>query len=122
MVDAIYTQEKLLHYWQDQVQLLAKDTQIRHQTKEIDDKNGNTLWMESIRREMRENRVALKNYEGNVEDFIGYEELTGHLKFHVKLGQTFRRKLIFVTNRNLVETPSCITYCTILPGTSFEFY
>ena len=35
MVGAIYTKEKALNHWKDQVKLLAKDTQIRPQSPKI---------------------------------------------------------------------------------------
>jgi hypothetical protein len=41
--------------------------------------------------EMKNVRIAFEEYDGNLEELIGYEEITGHLVFDVKLGENFRR-------------------------------
>ena len=63
---------------------------------------------------MRENNVTFDTYEGNVEDIIEYEELTGHLIFDMKLRETYRIKVRFLANGNLVETSSCTKYSTVV--------
>eukprot|EP00978_Attheya_sp_CCMP212_P028576 scaffold99084_cov45-Attheya_sp.AAC.1 len=62
------------------------------EAKEIDLENGDTQWMDSVRLEMKNVRIAFEEYDGNPEELIGYEEITGHLVFDVKLGENFRRK------------------------------
>ena len=64
--------------------------------------------------EMKNNRVAFETYEGKVEDLIGYEEISAHLIFDVKLSENFRRKARFVADGHLVETPASITYSTVV--------
>ena len=64
--------------------------------------------------EIRNNRCAFEKYEGNTSELVAYEEITGHLIFDVKLSEHFRRKVMFVADRNLVETPVSITYSTVV--------
>ena len=40
------------------------------EAKLIDAENGNTLWQDGITMEMKNNRIAFQEYEGNPEEFI----------------------------------------------------
>ena len=42
------------------------------EAQEVDTQNGNTLWMDSIRLEMTNNRIAFETYEGDVKDLVVY--------------------------------------------------
>jgi hypothetical protein len=44
---------------------------------EIDRGVGNTLWMEAIRQEMQNVRVAFEEYSGEPNALIGYTQITG---------------------------------------------
>ena len=81
---------------------------------EIDAENGNTLWADVIGLEMKNSRVAFEEYDGKIEDLVAYEQISGHLIFDVKLSENFQRKSIFVANGHLVETPSSVTYSTVV--------
>ena len=63
---------------------------------------------------MKNNRVAFETFKGNPSELIGYEEITGHLIFDVKLSENFRWKARFVADGHLVETPASITYSTVV--------
>lgn len=84
--------------------------------KRIDAANGNTLWMDAIRLEMKNLMVAFQEYEGNPEDLIakGFNKITGHLVFDVKLGENFRRKARFCADGHKVATPASITYSSVV--------
>ena len=43
-----------------------------------------------------------------------HTEITGNLIFDVKLSENFRRKVRFVADGHLFETPASITYSTLL--------
>jgi len=58
--------------------------------KHIDEKNNNRMWQDAIDEERLNSRVAFEAYDGKVEDLIGYEEITGHFVFDVKLSENFR--------------------------------
>ena len=81
---------------------------------EIDAENGNTLWADAIELEMKNNRVDFEEYDGKIEDLVAYEQISGHLIFDVKLSENFRRKVRFVADGHLVETPASVTYSTVV--------
>ena len=81
---------------------------------EIDAKNGITLWADAIELEMNNNRVAFEENDGKIKDLVAYEHISGHLIFDVKLSVKFRRKVRFVADGHLVETPASVTYITVL--------
>jgi hypothetical protein len=58
---------------------------------EIDQEAGNTLWMDAIKLEMKNVRVAFEDFDGDPNSLVGYTQITGHLVFDVKLGENFRR-------------------------------
>ena len=64
--------------------------------------------------EMTNNRCAFEHYEGNTSELIAYEDITGHLIFDVKLSDNFRRKVRFVADGHIFETPASITYITLI--------
>ena len=84
------------------------------EAKRIDTENGDTFWQDAITMEMKNNRIAFETYEGNPEELIGYEEITGHLIFDVKLSENFRRKARFVADGHQVESPPSVTYSTVV--------
>ena len=85
-----------------------------HEARIIDAENRNTMWQDAIDQEMKNNWIGFQTYDGNPEDLIGYEEITAHLIFDVKLSENFRRKARYVANGHLVETPASITYSTVV--------
>lgn len=84
------------------------------EAEEIDDENGNTLWMDSVRLEMKNVMVAFEKFEGDVNDLKGYDEITGHLIFDVKLAENFRRKARFVADGHKTKHPNAVTYSTVV--------
>jgi hypothetical protein len=84
------------------------------EAKEIDDENGNTLWMDAVRLEMTNNRVAFEEYEGNPEELVGYTEITGHMVFDIRLGENFRRKARFCADGHKTGAPASVTYSTVV--------
>lgn len=84
------------------------------EAKLIDEENGNTLWMDAIRTEMRDVRIAFEEYEGDVSSLVGYQEITGHLVFDVKLGENFRRKARYCADGHKTQTPAAVTYSTVV--------
>ena len=64
--------------------------------------------------EMKNNRCDLEHYEGSTSELVSYKEITGHLIFNVKLSENSRRKVRFVADGHLVETPASIAYITVV--------
>lgn len=84
------------------------------EAQEIDAENGDTMWMDAVRLEMKNNRSAFEEYDGNVDELIGYQEITGHIIFDIKLGENFRRKARFVADGHKTETTVSVTYSTVV--------
>lgn len=55
----------------------------------IEEGNGNTLWQDDVKSEMKEIISSLEEHEGPVKDLRGFVCITGHLIFDVKLGENF---------------------------------
>jgi len=84
------------------------------EAKAIDEENGNTLWQDAIKEEMKNNRVAFETYNGKIEDLVGYKEITGHVVYDVKLAENFRRKARFCADGHKLETPAFLTCSTVV--------
>ena len=80
----------------------------------IDEANGNSLWMDAVRLEMKNVRIAFEKHEGKISDLDDYQEITGHLVFDVKLGENFRRKARYCADGHKTEAPSAITYSSVV--------
>ncbi|KAI2502045.1 Reverse transcriptase (RNA-dependent DNA polymerase) [Fragilaria crotonensis] len=81
---------------------------------EIDKENGNSLWMDAIRLEMNNVRVAFEEFDGDPSTLIGYTQITGHLVFDVKLGENFRRKARYCADGHKTGAPASVTYSTVV--------
>ena len=87
----------------------------------IDVENGNTFWQDSIAwQEMTNNFIAFNQSDGNISDLVGYDEISGHLLFDVKLLKNFQRKSCFCADRYKVETLASITYSTVVSRDSVQ--
>ena len=122
MVDPVHLEKANCYHWKDEIeQALRKNAQIRgtsssnvKESLEIDAENGNTLWADAIELEMKINLVAFEEYDVKIEDLVAYEQISGHLIIDVKLLENFRRKVRFVADGHLVETPVSVTYSTVV--------
>ena len=63
---------------------------------------------------MTNNQVAFEKYIGDIKDLVGYEEISAHLIFDVKMLENYRRKIRYVADRHKVETPASVTYSTVV--------
>ena len=71
---------------------------------EIDRKEGNSYWRDAINDEMAKiKRDAVRVYDQNPSNLVGYQEITGHIIFDVKLGENFRRKARYVADGHKTE-------------------
>ena len=80
----------------------------------IDKEEGNTLWHDAIEQEMKKIKQAFKEYDGNPEELIGYQKITTHFIFDIKLGENFRRKARLVGDGHKTKTPSSVTYSSVV--------
>ncbi|KAI2507356.1 Reverse transcriptase (RNA-dependent DNA polymerase) [Fragilaria crotonensis] len=81
---------------------------------EIDKENGNTLWLDAIKLEMQNVRIAFEEFDGDPSTLIGYTQITGHLVFDVKLGENFRRKARYCADGHKTGAPASVTYSTVV--------
>ena len=88
---------------------------IAEATRQFDGENGNTLWWDSILKEMKNVRPAFEIWEVSKEDLPpGYQEIKCHIIFNIKMGKNFRRKARFMAGGHTTEVPdSLITYLSV---------
>lgn len=59
-------------------------------------------------------RVVFQLHEGDPKSLIGYQEVKCHMIFDVKLGENFRQKARLVCQGNRTETPTSVTYSSVV--------
>jgi len=81
---------------------------------EIDDDNKNHEWWDALMIEMKNVRVAFEEHDGDTKDLIGYQEVKCHVIFDIKLGENYRKKARFVAGGHTTDTPSIMTYASVV--------
>jgi hypothetical protein len=85
------------------------------QAKQLDIENGNTLWWDSILKEMKNVLVAFEEFDGKEEDIPpGYQYIDCHMIFDIKMGENFRRKARMVAGGHKTVTPAALTYSSVV--------
>ena len=79
---------------------------------ELDRKNGNTLWQDSIKKEMKNSKVAFSLQPRGASIPVGSTEITCHLVFDIKLDMT--RKARYVAGGHLTDVPPSMTYSSVV--------
>ncbi len=84
------------------------------EAKEIDAENGNMLWWDAICEEMKNVRIALKEFDGYGVP-IGFKKINCHMIFNIKLG----RKARLVAEEHKTEAPasSVVSRDSVVPRT-----
>ena len=87
----------------------------------IDRRTGTRLWTEAIDKEIRNVRIAFDKLEGITEEQMrsgkvkpGYKFITTHIIFDVKMDGKFTRKARLVGDGHKTDTPSSITYSSVV--------
>ena len=80
---------------------------------ELDSKNGNTVWADAIATEMKYVQVAFKILPDGTATPIGYQKISCHMIFDVKM-EDFRRKARLVAGGHQTEAPATITYASVI--------
>ena len=75
-------------YWQRTHKYGVRVPKSIREAKEIDAENGDTRWMDSVRLEMKNSRVAFQTYDGDPKSLVSYMEITGYIVFDVKQSKT----------------------------------
>jgi hypothetical protein len=85
------------------------------ETKAFDEENGDTLWWDAIWKEMKNVRPAFEVWEKDISELPpGYQQITCHMIFDVKMGENFRRKVRFVADGHKTKTPAAMTYSSVV--------
>ena len=85
---------------------------------EMDKENGDHLWEGAVKQEMKNSRVDFQACDDDIEDSIGFKQMTCHSIFNTKLSECFRRKTWFVPNGHEVSTPPLMSHSTAVPRDS----
>jgi hypothetical protein len=84
------------------------------EAKEIDKEQGNTMWMDSVEKEMNAVNVAFKFLDDDYVIPPGYSQVHGsHLIFDIKM-ENFRRKSRYVAGGHTVASPATLTYASVV--------
>ena len=79
----------------------------------LDRKNGNTLWVDAITKEMREVRIAFNILSDSGSVPIGYQKIPCHMVFDVKM-EDFRKKVRLMAGGHMIEAPATNTYASVV--------
>ena len=79
-------------YWQRTHKYGIRVPKSIKEAQEIDAENGNTLWMDAVRLEMKDVMIAFEEISDPSQLGKEFNQITGHLIFDIKLGEGFRRK------------------------------
>ena len=86
----------------------------------LDKENGDNLWNDAIKLEMSKIHDAVIDHDGDPNDLVGFQKITGHMVFDIKLGENFRRKARFVADGHRTNTPTSVTYSTVVSRDSIR--
>ena len=78
----------------------------------IDQANGNTLWQDAVKKEMKNVEVAFKFLDDGSKVPIGFKRITCHIIYDVKFDLT--RKARYVGGGHLTSVPACMTYSSVV--------
>ena len=78
----------------------------------LDTEDGNTLWQDAIKLEIKNSRVAFKLREKGEKAPVGYTQITCHLIFDLKLNMT--QKARYVAGGHLTDVPTYMTYSSVV--------
>ena len=101
-------------YWQRTHKYGFRIPKSVQEALEIDKTNNNTLWADAIKEEMKKVRVSFQETDTSPDSLVGYQQITTHLIFDVKLGEHFRRKARLVADGHKTSTPASVTYSTVV--------
>jgi hypothetical protein len=83
------------------------------EARAIDRKNGNTLWEDAIKKEMKAVEVAFRILDDGENAPPTYQQVRCHIIFDIKM-DTFARKARYVAQGNMTEAPSTLTYASVV--------
>ncbi len=79
----------------------------------LDHKNGNTLWVDAIAKEMKKVCIAFNILPDRHLAPIGYQKIPCHMIFDMKM-EGFRQKARLVAGGHQTKAPATITYASVV--------
>ncbi len=102
-------------YWVRTHKFGVKTPKSVEEAKKLDDENGDTLWWDAMCKEMKNVRPAFEVWEKPISELPpGYQKITGHMIFDVKMGENFRRKARFVADGHKTKAPAALCYSSVV--------
>ena len=102
-------------YWIRTHKFGVRILKLVKEAKELDHQNDNSMWWEAICKEMKNVRPAFKVWEKDISQIPPcYQQIKCHMVFDVKMGENFHRKARFVAGSHMTETPSTLTYLSVV--------
>ena len=102
-------------YWVRTHKFGVKLPKTVEEAKTFDEENHDTLWWDAICKEMKNVRPAFEPWEKDISDLPpGYQKITCHMIFDVKMGENFRRKARLVADGHKTQTPASLTYSSVV--------
>ena len=97
---------------------------------ELDKKNGNTLWYDAIQKEMKNVKIAFREWEGgtikdtkkNPQLLPGYTFINCRMNFEIKMDGNFTRKARFIARGDMTDAPTSITYSSVVSRCTNKYH
>ena len=107
-------------YWQRTHKYEIRIPKTVKEANDCDKENSNTMWSDTIKKEMPKIVAAMEEHEGDVQQLVGYHQISGHLIFDIKLGENFQRKARYFADGHKTITPPSVTYSTVVSHNSVQ--
>ncbi len=85
----------------------------------IDKQNGNTLWADTIGKELKDVRIAFKCLNPGERPPLDYKWIKCHMIFDIKI-KDFRRKARMVAGGHMTGAPRIMTYASVVSRESIR--
>ena len=108
-------------YWQRTHKYGMRVPKLVKEALAIDKEEGNNVWRESIEEEMKKIKNAFKEYNSNVNDLVGYQQITTPMIFDIKLGEKFRQKSRLFADGHKTNTPASVQWFHAIPYKSVYY-
>jgi hypothetical protein len=79
----------------------------------LERENGNTLWQDAVRKEMKNVRISFQIFNGDEPVPPTYQEINFHIIFDIKM-EDFCPKARFVAGGHTTDTPHAMTYASVV--------
>ena len=84
----------------------------KYHFKRLDAKNGNTFWIDAIKKEIHDVGIAFEILEDNASMPMRHRKITAHLVFDMKMG--FTRKARWVLDEYKAPSPAGSTHAGVV--------